>query len=209
MLPKSDDLNQLQVQLLVFVKFGLATPYDLMSQAGMSVGLTSPALKRLEEAGLLTCTLGARKSMRYAITEKGDELLGIALKSGRPTHWRLGRYESFESAPRAILLAWASFGMEEASRCVDQASEELRFQAQQKEGDAEQLRLAMHRLESTLFQENADANKGELMATAYRWMKAASDAALLRLQVEAMKAFGPLLQELPPTPKIVGKVNKC
>ena len=203
--PKLGELNPLQVQLLVFVKLGLSTPYDLMSQAGMSVGLTSPALKRLEEAGFLSRTPGARKSMRYTITSIGEQELKGALDSGRPTHWRLGRYETFESAPRAILLAWASFGIEEALCCVDHASEELRFQAQQREVEADQLRLAMHRLESTLFQESAEANKGELMATAYRWMKAASDAALLKLQVQAMEAFRPLLNKLPPAPPIFEK----
>src|ERR1039458_10866044 len=49
----SEKLNPLQILLMVFVKFGLATPYDLMSLAGMSVGLTSPTLKRLEESGAL------------------------------------------------------------------------------------------------------------------------------------------------------------
>ena len=41
------NLNSLEVLLLVFVKSGLSTAYQLMLHAGMSAGLTGPALKRL------------------------------------------------------------------------------------------------------------------------------------------------------------------
>jgi hypothetical protein len=56
---------------------------------------------------------------------------------------------------------------------------------------------------------NADLSKGEpgfdkgiLIATVYRWMKVASDAALLKLQAEAIGKMSPLLSDLPPVPQI-------
>src|ERR1035441_2088409 len=92
-------LSPLQIQLLVFVKLGLATPYDLITQAGLSVGLTSPALKRLEEAGLLASTPGSRRSMRYALTEKGEKQLKGALETGGPLSWLIERSGTLARRP--------------------------------------------------------------------------------------------------------------
>lgn len=205
MLPirQSEELNPLQVLLMVFVKFGLSTPYDLITQVGLSVGLTSPALKRMEEAGLLASTPGGRKSMRFALTDKGEEELGRSLKSSKPSHWRLGRFDTFESAPRAILLAWAAAGLDEAVRCVEQAAEELRFQEQKKAEEAKLLRFSLDRLRPGLFPDDPAADKGTIIATAYRWLKAVSDAELLKLQAEAIMKIAPLLSALPEVPPIL------
>jgi DNA-binding PadR family transcriptional regulator len=196
------ELNPLQVLLSVFVKFGLTTPYDLISQAGMSVGLTSPALRRMEEAGLVTGTLGPRKRMQYGLTEKGEDELRKSLCSGRPYSSLLGSYDTFESAPRAILLAWATSGLDEALNCVDQVQEELRFQAQQQKKEADKLKGYMLR-QANLFPGDPAADKGMLIATAYRWIKATSDAELLKLQAEAMGTIVPRLSELPTSPQIL------
>jgi len=193
----SERLNPLQILLLVFVKFGLATPYDLMSLAGMSVGLTSPTLKRLEESGALTCTPGPRKSMRYAITEKGEEQLRRSLESSADFNSLFGEYEKFESAPRAILLAWLYAGFKDALQCVTWVTEKLRAESEKKEREAEGIRQSMIVLEADLFKDEPDFDKGVLIATAYRWMKVKSEAALLSLEVEAIGTTAQLLSQLP------------
>jgi DNA-binding PadR family transcriptional regulator len=202
LMPDSEKLNPLQVLLLVFVKFGLSTPYDLMSQAGMSVGLTSPALKRMEKEGLLTCASGPRNRMRYSMTEEGEEKLRASLESGQSRQWRLGRFDTFESAPRAIFLAWASSGVDDAHRCVSRAANELERQSHRKQREAEELHGAMLHLNADLFKGEPGFDKGILIATVYRWMKVASDAALLKLQAEAIGKMSPLLSDLPPAPQI-------
>ena len=193
----SERLNPLQILLLVFVKFGLATPYYLMSLAGMSVGLTSPTLKRLEESGALTCTPGPRKSMRYAITEKGEEQLRRSLESSADFNSLFGEYEKFESAPRAILLAWLYAGFKDALQCVTWVTEKLRAESEKKEREAEGIRQSMIVLEADLFKDEPDFDKGVLIATAYRWMKVKSEAVLLSLEVEAIGTIAQLLSQLP------------
>src|ERR1022692_1822293 len=131
-------LSPLQIQLLVFVKLGLATPYDLITQAGLSVGLTSPALRRLEEFGLVESTPGSRNSMRYALTKKGEEQLKSAIEVEGPLSFLVERSGTFDSASRAAVLAWATYGRKEAAQCVEFARNELQFQSQQKQGEAEQ-----------------------------------------------------------------------
>jgi DNA-binding PadR family transcriptional regulator len=202
LMPNSEELNPLQALLLVFVKFGLSTPYDLMSQAGMSVGLTSPALKRLEKEGLLTCVSGPRNRMRYSMTEKGEDKLRASLESGQTRQWRLGRFDTFESAPRAIFLAWASSGVDDAQRCVSRAAKELEHQSQRKQREAEELHDAMLHLNADLSKGEHGFDKGVLIATVYRWMKVSSDAALLKMQADAIGKMSPLLPDLPPAPQI-------
>src|ERR1035437_7860359 len=97
------ELNPLQIFLLVLVEFGLATPYDLLSKAGLGVGLTSPALKRLKEAGLLTSTPGPRNRVRYAITKEGRATLRENLEVGPPPFWQQGQTDVFESLPRGVI----------------------------------------------------------------------------------------------------------
>jgi DNA-binding MarR family transcriptional regulator len=166
-----------EVLLLVFVKFGVTTPYDLLSQGGMSVGLTSPALKRMEQAGLLTSTPGPRKRTRYAMTERGDAALRASLNSGRKNCWGLGRFGIFESVPRTILLAWVHSGLEDALDCVDRAAKELRIEGQKREREAEELRNSVLSMDADLFKDESVSDRGIRILTVYRWIKAASDAA--------------------------------
>jgi DNA-binding MarR family transcriptional regulator len=206
------DLSPLQIQLLVFVKLGLGTPYDLITQAGLSVGLTSPALKRLEEFGLVESTPGSRKSMRYALTKKGEEQLRGAIDVAGPLSFLVERSGTFDSASRAAVLAWATYGRKEAAQCVKFARDELQFQSQQKQSEAEQLRGAVLRLKAApadLFEDDSESRKGFLMATAYRWLKAQSDANLLKMQSEAVTSILPLLEQLPTFPPIFPPKGKA
>lgn len=198
----SESLNPLQIVLLVFVKFGLTTPYDLLSKAGMGVGLTSPTLKRLEEAKLLTCTPGPRNRMRYALTEKGEDKLSASLEAGSTRFWRHGGTETFESLPRAIILTWVYSGVEAALHLVHRAEEELRFLGEKKQSEAADLRRSMFRLQDELSSNDPVVAKGILVATAYRWLEAESDVILLKMQAETVRTIAPLIEVLPPAPQV-------
>ena len=101
-----EGLNPLQVFLLVLVEFGLTTPYDLLSKVGLASGLTSPALKRMNEAGLLTSTPGPRNRLRYALTEYGTAILRNSLHPNAADYWQFVTADIYESLPRGIILAW-------------------------------------------------------------------------------------------------------
>jgi DNA-binding PadR family transcriptional regulator len=196
-------LSPHQVLLLVFIKFGLTSPYDLMSQAGMSVGLTSPVLKRMKKDGLLSCTTGPRNRMRYSLTEKGEAELMASLQAGQTRHWRAGRSETFESAPRTVLLAWAYSGVDEALRCIGRTAKDLEHQAQKKEREADELRDSMLHLKADLIKGESGFDKAILAATTYRWMKVQSEATLLKSQAETISTMAPLLSDLPPAPSLL------
>jgi DNA-binding PadR family transcriptional regulator len=197
-----EGLNPLQTFLLVLVKFGLTTPYDLLSKAKLGAGLTSPVLKRLERAGLLSSTPGPRNRLRYVITGRGEEVLSRNLMLGQTHFWRHGKTDIFESLPRGIVLAWLHAGPEEALRGVERAASKLLLLSQSKEREAGELRGFMHSLQADISSNNPAADEGMLIATAYQWIKAESDAALFRLQAEAIRKISPLMADLPAAPKI-------
>jgi DNA-binding PadR family transcriptional regulator len=199
---QAEELNPLQIFLLAMVKAGLKSPYDLLMKAGLGAGLTSPALKRLEAAGLLHGTPGPRNRMRYAITRDGLRVLRGSLEEGQK-YWCSGKADIFDSLPRAVVLAWLHGGVEEASRGVAQAANKLLQESQSREREAE---TAHDRLKQELRTDlgNGDVtpDAGTLIPAIYRWIKAESDAKLYRLQAEAVQGLAPLIKDLPSAPNI-------
>jgi DNA-binding PadR family transcriptional regulator len=67
----------LDLYILSLLERGLETPYHLHSQGGISLGASSPALKRLIENKLIRRITGPttskRRSHRYSLTEAGLE----------------------------------------------------------------------------------------------------------------------------------------
>ena len=62
--------------LLGLISYGLKTPYDFMTSAGVSLGGSIPALSRLESAGYVQRDgAGARNRREYLITAKGRAFL--------------------------------------------------------------------------------------------------------------------------------------
>jgi DNA-binding PadR family transcriptional regulator len=196
------ELNPLQIFLLVFVEFGLATPYDLLTKAGLGPGLTSPALKRLEEAGFVTSTPGPRKRLKYAITETGANQLRESFQLG--DYWQFGQRDVFESLPRGIILAWLNSGVDEAHYGAGRAADSLLNLARRRQRESEELRGSMLRLQADILKDDRPAAKGLLIATAYQWLKAESDAALYRVQAEAIGEINKSLVDLPPAHLVQG-----
>jgi DNA-binding MarR family transcriptional regulator len=195
-----EPLNPLQIFLLILVNYGLASPYDLLSKAGLGPGLTSPALKRLKEAELLTSTSGPRNRLRYALTEKGANLLRESVRPDDASYWAVGQTDIFESLPRGIILAWLFFGVDEAHRGAVRAAEQLLIMAGRRQREAEELHASLLRLQPEILKDGPTPAKGVMIATAYQWIKAEYDATLFRLEGEAIERLHQLLAELPPVP---------
>lgn len=197
-----EELNPLQTFLMVLVEFGLTTPYDLLSQAGLGPGLTSPSLKRLERAGLLVSTPGPRNRLRYTITAKGTYVLRESLRPDAANYWKAGQSDIFESLPRGIILAWLHAGVEEARRGTARASDNLLRAAQKRRREADELRDFMLRLRADILKDASTVDSGFLIATAYRWIKAECDAALFQQEAEVIEHIDQLLADLPPAPRV-------
>jgi DNA-binding PadR family transcriptional regulator len=170
-------LNSLEILILVFVKFGLASTYDFISQAGMSAGLTGPPLKRMTSAGLLEAETGTRRVIRYRLTDAGERALHSSLANGKAQNWWLEENSFFESLPRSMFLTWLVLGFDEMRDWMDFLEEQLQELHARKSEEANNQAARFMRMKQR-FQENPDSiSKGCLLAQGYRAMKARSIAA--------------------------------
>jgi DNA-binding PadR family transcriptional regulator len=182
----------------MFAKFGLGTSYELTSQTGMSVGHTLPALKRLQESGLMRSVPGPRKRIEFLLTPEGEKALLESLTSARSKFWEIEKANTFESLPRAVFLLWVYFGKEEALRCVSWATAELRIQARRKQYEADETLHDVQRLHGTnLVGEDPSSRDGLLAGKSYRYLKLAAEASLLKMQADAAEQMPRLLDSLP------------
>jgi DNA-binding PadR family transcriptional regulator len=94
--------TSLELFVLAMVRQGLATPYELKTKAGLSLGSTVPVLARLEKDALVKASeKGARRSRQFSITAKGTK----ALIQGWPE--QLGtEHTDLDSILRVASLAW-------------------------------------------------------------------------------------------------------
>ena len=60
----------------------------------------------------------------------------------------------------------------------------------------------MLHLQAGIAKADPSADQGELVATAYQWIKAESDATLSRLQAESLEHINQLLADLPQAPQL-------
>ena len=190
------DLNTLEVFLLFLVSDGVSTTYKLMVHAGMSAGLTGPALKRMRSSGLLSCTPGPRKAMQYALTELGADALKNALKSRHDSDWRPEQHSIFENAPRDVLLAWLFSSQALAFDLIEVAGEELEAQGNMKEREAVDLLETVLRRKKKFLEKGASHDRGVLTSMIYRCLKMSLDAALLRAQANAVTSLAPVFFQL-------------
>ena len=165
------------------------------------MGCTAPR-SAADRAGLLISIPGPRNRLRYSVTEMGSYLLREGLRPDEPNYWKAGKADIFESLPRGIILAWLHSGVDEARRGVARAAENLLVVTRRRQREAEELRGYMLHLQAGIAKADPGADKGELVATAYQWIKAESDATLSRLQAESLEHINQLLADLPPAPQL-------
>ncbi len=147
-----------------------ATPYELKSRAGISIGSSAPVLERLAEDGLLKKSdPGLRKKSEFSITKSGEKRLESGWQSllvTRPTN------------PEAILrityLAWALGQQDVTMKFVNAAADTLSNAAATRRAGAKQLQAA----------------NNSVGADAFRWLKTRFEAARLEAQSKELKELG-------------------
>jgi DNA-binding PadR family transcriptional regulator len=196
------ELNPLELFLLTFVAFGLTTPYDLQSKAGLGPGLTSPSLKRLSEAGLLASTSGPRKRLQYRLTKLGYTTLRRTLEDSKVDYWQVGQTDAYWSLPRAMVLAWLFADITEARRGVTRAISNLVLLSFKREHDAKVLHDSMLRMQAEIDSGDRAADPGKLVGVVYQWLSAEAAARLFTVQAQLAKEVAVLLKQLPPAPRV-------
>jgi DNA-binding PadR family transcriptional regulator len=167
--PSSD----LDLFILALVRSGLATAYDLKSKAGLSVGSTTPVLRRLKKAGLISGSKpGARGSRKFEVTPVGIKTLDSGWRSA------ISVPSDFDSTLRAIYLAWL-FG---DSRIVSKVIEK---------SVSAQEQLALVRAAEAAQLKRADATI--VTGKSFRWLRAVCSAAELRARANVLRDIAKIL----------------
>src|SRR5579872_542990 len=147
---QTEALDAMDTFLLLLIRLGFSTVYDLLTFMDMSVNATGPRLKRMQKAGLLNSVRGSRNRIAYAITAKGEELLAASLSSGAKEHWRFGKSHTSTTFPRALALAWVHGGTLEALRFITEAAKDFKVDAEDKAERASFLRRRVDALSGEL-----------------------------------------------------------
>jgi DNA-binding PadR family transcriptional regulator len=156
--------SNLELFVLALIQRGLGTPYDFRLKAGLSVGSTSPALKRLEDDGLITGSdPGARASRRFTLTAKGSRVLNKEWESHLNSH-----PTDLDSIVRIAYLAWEFQGRNAAAKYLQESSTALYGLAASRKAEAERLSPAI---------------TDSPVAETFLWLRTRGEA--MRLEVDA------------------------
>jgi predicted transcriptional regulator len=168
----------LDLFVLALVQSGMATTYDLKSQAGLSVGSTSPILARLEKAGLVEAPKAERSrgARRFSITTAGRKHLSAGWKQlveRRPT--------DTDEILRITYIAWVMGFPEIAATFVENSAAGLNHLAATRQAEVNQLRGTLG---------------GQVGGQAFRWLRAGADAARLQAQAAALTQLGRQIKQI-------------
>jgi DNA-binding PadR family transcriptional regulator len=127
--------TSLELFILAMVQQGLATPYELKTKAGLSLGSTVPALSRLEKSGLVKASEeGARRSRKFTITAKGSKTLAKCWEEQLA-----GDHTDLDSILRVAFLAWQHGDAKACQEFLKQTADGLRGWAGSLSAEAERL----------------------------------------------------------------------
>jgi DNA-binding PadR family transcriptional regulator len=159
--------STLEVLILALLKQGLTTTYDLQTRAGLSLGATVPALKRLGMAKLVTKTASGRK-FNFALTRDGEKALNSWTATGRVP-------SEFDELLRTAYLTWL------VGRSRSNAAAVLRKATRARMRWAEELHDETRGM---------DLSKVRMPdAESYQWMRTVSEAARASAEAGALEAL--------------------
>jgi DNA-binding PadR family transcriptional regulator len=185
--------SSLELLLLALVKLGVNTTYELMTKAGLSVGITSRSLKRLEVAKLLTSSAGTRASQRFEITRLGEREL--------KQFWAwVPRHDSpvnFEFALRVLYLGWLSGNPSVVRDYGEWAVAELGRRAEQHRAEADAITKRYPQLLRSNGTENSELSVSALVSV-HKQLKTIGDAEVARAQAHALELAMSELEKLTP-----------
>jgi DNA-binding PadR family transcriptional regulator len=189
--------SSLELLLLALVKLGVGTTYELMTKAGLSVGITSRSLKKLEAAKLLTSSAGTRASQRFEITKSGERELKKFSPSGSPQDSPV----TFEFALRVLYLGWLSGNLPAATTYGGWAIDELHRRAQQLMVEAAGIKQRYPQLWRSDGPGN-DQISASALASVHKQLKTITDAEVAKAQARALEIAIKELHDLPPAKRV-------
>jgi hypothetical protein len=183
--------STLELLLLALVQRGFATTYDLVSKGGLSVGATSSALKRLQDAKFLISEPGIRGSKRFAIAPKGE----AALWHGWELILREGPPVSAEDALRVLYLGWLFNQLRVGAKFAMWIAGELRVRGKQHVAATDGIRDRLVQLEP---RPTAVEMSNLSIVTPYRFLRIYRDAEIAFVEADLIEKAVTEFEKFPP-----------
>ena len=203
---KEENLGITPTTLLALIQCGLNTPYFLIKEASLSLGVTSPGLRRLEEDGLIEGEPGSRNKTEYRLTDQGKAALRQSLTTGRKTLWDANRLPPrigiFETLPRALFLLWIYFGSDAVNHAAELARAKIGLRIDQTKYKNQQLTTEIDDLFGDRFLFENITDNPAAIGKSYLLLKAKTELALLEHQSNAIAA---MIAALPAELEGIGK----
>jgi len=157
-------LSNLEYFILTLVETGIKTPYELMTRAGVSLGSSIPALRRLKSLKLVSeSKAGSRRAKQFSVLKDGTEVLTAELVE----HLRSNPTD-LESMLRIAWLAWMKKSEDDYRRLLKKSATSLRARSKHAKTEAAELAGRI-----------SDRNAAEK----FRWLRVHLEAS--RLEAEA------------------------
>ena len=202
--PGDPNFNNIEVLILAFVKVGLSSPYDFVSNLDMGVASSAPILRRLESEGLLQSTPGPRKRTSFALTAMGEaQLEKFVLNPDIMKYYRLMR---FREVRRSLFLEWLLGGSNAPQNYLNDLQGRLSVKAESAQADAKSQLAALKR-----FREPSPESfqPEEVMIAVYKWLGSEINASELRHYSEILNELEQAISRLPIPPSLIPiKVRK-
>ncbi|HYD16530.1 MAG TPA: hypothetical protein VEB03_00840 [Candidatus Nanoarchaeia archaeon] len=163
--------SSLELLILTLLKQGLSTTYDLQTEAGLSLGATVPALKRLAAAKLVTRKDAGRR-IEFSVTREGEKALASWTAPTRPS-------TDMDDLLRSAYLAWMAGGKNDAAALLRQA---IRARSRW----AEELRDQIAGVELPLTTKPG--------SDSYRWLRTVAEAERADADVKALESLAKALE---------------
>ena len=168
--------TSLELFVLAMVQQGLATPYELKTKAGLSLGSTIPVLARLEKEDLVEASeKGPRRSRKFTITREGKTALARGWEEQLTAE-----HSDLDAILRVAFLAWVRGDVKACQEFMQRSADGLR-------GWAGSLRAEADRLAAKL----GESPDGDTFV----WLRTHCEAARTKTDAAALDALSGQIAE--------------
>ncbi len=191
--------STLELLLLACAKYGFGTSYDLLNKAGLTLGGTSSALKRLQKAKLLTSKPGMRGSQRFTITAEGERELKrgwLSMAKDRPA-------VSPEEALRVLYLGWLFDDFDLGIQHAIWIAHQLRVRAEQQRTTFDDMMRQIIPSGHKKIQPSSDS-----LLSPYKLIKLRRDAEIAMVEADLIESAMKKLHEFPPACEFLEESKK-
>lgn len=202
MAAKKPQLMPLELFILFCAKLGLETSYSIQTATGVSVGASSPTLKRLQARGYLASTAGPRNRQAYTLTKQGESALRNGIKAGPSVYGRRTARGFYEALPRVLFFSWVKGELDEGRAFLRSVKLSLSAKSRVAKATAAGCVEVLRTPEKDVARERKRLSSPDYATAAFKLISSRIESADADMHVGMLESLSKLMDELPPSPAL-------